>query len=116
MWFKNEEHKQNYEYLLVIYDGHDGHADSESISALYVLAAVGKSKVIDSLVSRGEIDFPKLLRVCRPWSSGEKAMVKLAASLFNQFNYKAIINDVFRPLDQSNTTMVLEALKLRYSH
>jgi hypothetical protein len=57
------------------------------------------------------IEFEKLKQVSRAWSSSEKALLKLAATLFNE---QAKVRDVFHHLDEDNCRVALQALEIRY--
>jgi len=54
------------------------------------------------------------MKAAGPWSSSEKALLRLAAALFNS-SWKADINDVFWSLDHDNVNLALEALKIRFA-
>jgi hypothetical protein len=60
------------------------------------------------------IDFPALFTTAEVWSSGEKALLKLAASLFSAGTWPANIQEIFYNLDVENTQVAFQALKIRY--
>ena len=109
MHFVSEAHRGRYETLS---DRAQAGDDREYQSALYVLAALDKD--LEQFVGYWKIDFPALKRASRQWSSGEKAMIKLAANLFNNTSWRANITDVFCPLGRDFTQVALEGLRLRY--
>lgn len=109
MHFVSEAHQERYETLSAQVQAGN---DREFQSALYVLAAVGKN--MQPFVSPGTIHFSKLMKAIKPWSSGEKALVKLAATLYNDTAWPVKIGDVFFSLDSANTKVALEGLRLRY--
>lgn len=110
MYFKNNEHK---ELFLALKNKAGQGNDCEYTSALYVLAALGK-RVAIYLGSDG-IDFMILLTdIAQVGSSSEQALTKLAASLFNDSTWHVPIGEIFRHLDEENTRVAIEALKIRY--
>lgn len=108
--FKDIHHQQKYQALL---SKAKGGSSTEYSAALYLLSALDHKDISDYVASY-EINFPSLLRVSRPWSTGEKALVKLASVVFNDTSFKANLGDVFRSLDEENTRVALEALRIRY--
>lgn len=86
------------------------------LAALFLLSApLLAGKRTEEYVGCGMIRFAELKQKMKPWSSSEKAFVKLAAALFNS-SWKADINDIFWSLDADNVNLALEALKIRFSH
>lgn len=108
MWFTDSKHEQVYT-LLREKAQEEG---KEYQAALYILAAL--QKPVEQFVSPHEIDFGTLLKAAGPWSSGEKALVKLAATLFNGFVWKFSLDNMFYCLDSGNFQIAMEALKIRY--
>lgn len=108
--FKGNDHQQKYQTLMAKTKGGNS---TEYSAALYLLSALDH-KDITGYVAPYEINFPALLRQSRPWSTGEKSLVKLASAVFNDTSFKANIGDVFRSLDEENTRVALEALRIRY--
>lgn len=108
MYFKDEEHRKEYEALLKKV----GVNERSTSAALYVLSATRKS--IQEYIQRAEIDFYALLEAAEIWSSGEIAMAKLAAALFCPVAWPVTVDDVFHSLDGENTKVALEALKMKY--
>jgi hypothetical protein len=109
MYFIDDVHKNRF---MVLKAKADQGNDCEYSSALYVLAALGKP--IEKYVQPGAIEFKKLKQVSRAWSSSEKAMLKLAATLFNNSTWSVRVADVFRHLDEENTRVALQGLEIRY--
>lgn len=109
MYFKSDEHKK---LFLALKDKAGQGDDCEYTAALYVLAALGKP--IEKYVQPGAIEFKKLKQVSRAWSSSEKALIKLAATLFNSSVWSVKVSDVFRHLDEENTRVALQGLEIRY--
>ncbi|KKM13039.1 hypothetical protein SY88_00265 [Clostridiales bacterium PH28_bin88] len=110
MWFKDTEHQNSYAELRE--RAGVASSDREYRAALYVLAALNKP--VEGYVFQRRIAFDALLKAARPWSSGEKALIRLAATLFNGHAWKAKVHDVFYILDPSNCQVALEALRIRY--
>jgi len=108
--FISEEHANTYQTLA--YKAQAGRS-SEFRAALYVLAAI-KYKDLRKYVEPEAINFVTLMKDCKPWSSSEKALVRLAATLFNAGSWPVPVGDIFYSLDESNTGVALEALKIRY--
>ncbi|MBS3885588.1 MAG: hypothetical protein KGZ56_00865 [Dethiobacter sp.] len=111
MWFKNQYHEDLYNCLLA---KAQVTRDCEYCSALYVLAATGKTNVV-SFVQRREIDFDGLKKAMKAWSHSEKGLVKLAATLFNSTVHSAKVDDVFQWLDEKNVRVAINALQIRYA-
>ena len=109
MYFKSKEHQEFFKSL-IMRAGQDN--DVEYSAALYVLAAIGKE--VSKYVLLGEIKFPALFRIAKVWSSSEKALLKLSATLFNAGTWSAKIGDVFYHLDNENSKVAIEAIKIRY--
>lgn len=109
MYFKNDVHKNR--FLVLKAKAEQGN-DCEYSSALYVLAALGKP--VEKHIQPGAIKFPQLKKASRAWSSSEKALIKLAATLFNYSSWPAKIGDIFYHLDEENTKVALQALEIRY--
>lgn len=109
MYFKDDKHK---ELFLALKQKAGQGNDCEYTAALYVLSALGKP--IEKYVQPGAIEFKKLKQVSRAWSSSERALIKLAATLFNAARSPAYIDEVFYSLDEENTRVALQGLELRY--
>jgi len=109
VYFKSKEHEKSFNGL-VIRAGQGN--DSEYTAAVYVLSALGKR--IEKYVLPGEIKYPALFRVAKVWSSSEKALLKLSATLFNAGAWSAKIGDTFHHLDAENREVAIEAIKIRY--
>jgi len=110
MWFKSDEHEKSFIELMKL--GRVSR-DRGYQAALYALAATGKN--VREYVSPGEIHFDELLGDAAPWSSGEKALVKLAATLFNSAAWPVTVQDIFYSLDKDNLRVAVEALMVRYA-
>jgi hypothetical protein len=98
VWFKDAKQERLYRALCDKAQVQAG--EREYLASLYVLAALDKP--VERFVLPREIDFPALVKQARPWSSGEKALVKLAATLFNSTFWKVSLHDVFCRLDSTN--------------
>ena len=111
MYFKNDEHQKLFTFL----KQKAGQGNNcEYTAAIYTLAALGKSASVIKYVLLGEIKFPALFKVAKVWSSSEKALLKLAASLFNASSWPVPVGDVFYHLDSNNSRVAIEAIKIRY--
>lgn len=111
MYFKNADHKSLLdEYQIQANTGND----REYGSALYLLAATGKP--LGKYIRKWNIDIRGIVTASSRWSSGEKALVKLAVNVFTDGGYKAQVNEIFRQLDSDNFRAALEGLAIRYGH
>ncbi len=109
MYWKNERHQERFKELQSKV-GVTG--DREYDSAIYLLAAIGKQ--LGDYVDRSAIKFDTLKKAARPWSSGEKALVNLAANLFTAGYFKADVFMVFQYLDEDLTRAAIQALQIRF--
>ncbi len=55
------------------------------------------------------IDKENLLQHSQKWSSGERALIDLALSLYSP-EHKINLRDIFQTLDQENTKQAIQAL------
>jgi hypothetical protein len=108
MYFKDKAHQKAYETLIKAEQVND----IKYCSAVYALAAIGEHT--KQYIRQGEIDFPALFETAEVWSPSEKALLKLAASLFNASIYPVKVDDVFRNLDKENFQAAIQAIKIRY--
>ena len=108
-FFKDEKHVKLYRnFRRMINDRNSEEYDS----AVYLLAAVGKT--IPASIFESGIDFPELFQIGEVWSSGEKALLRLAATLFSTGTWQADIGDIFYHLDPENCQVAIQALEIRY--
>ncbi|WP_041274661.1 hypothetical protein [Desulforamulus reducens] len=113
MKFKNEQHQNLFNKLLSKI-GTWATKDKEYCSACFALAATEKQNVFKYVDHEG-IDFDQLLKDSKLWSSGERALVKLAATLFNSQGFPLTVQEVFYSLDHENTQAALKAIGIRYN-
>lgn len=112
MDFLNITHMESFKELVKKAKARPG--EKELKAALFLLSSpLLAGKDTGRYVEEGTIRFSELVSKMGPWSSGERALVKLAAALFNSY-WKADVNEVFRSLDADNTRLALEALKIRF--
>jgi hypothetical protein len=111
LWFKNDRHRQ---LFVDLNDKMDHPKGMDSLACIYVLSAIGKDSVRKYIVESDRIAFDELLGVASPWSSSEKALLKLAAHLFNSI-WPANIDEVFYNLDYNNKRIALKAIQMRYN-
>lgn len=109
MKFKSKEHQDLFN---VVIEKVERGNDPEYSAAIYVLSAIGKD--VSKYVLSGEIKFPALFKVAEDWSSGEKALLKLSAALFNAEAWPVAIDDVFYYLDDENRRVAMRGLAIRY--
>jgi len=110
MYFKNADHKN----LFSEYQAQAGTGSNREYgSALYLLAATGKP--LGKYIRNWSIDIRGITTASRGWSSGEKALVKLAVNIFCDSG-KANVNEIFKRLDNDNLKVGLEGLAIRYGY
>ena len=107
--FVSPVHHEKYQALLARSQAYD---DREFQAAIYVLTAIPKD--IKDYIEPRKIYFSRLMKECKLWSSSEKALVRLAATLYNDSAWPVRVGDVFFHLDQTNTRVALEGLRIRY--
>ena len=109
MYFKSDDHKK---LFLALKQKAGQGDDCEYTAALYVLSTLGKP--ILKYIQPDGIEFSSLFNDSIAWSSSERALIKLAAALFNAARSPAYIDEVFYSLDEENTRVALQGLELRY--
>ena len=109
MYYKNDEHQKR---ALAMKSKAGQGNDCEYCSAIYVLAALDKS--VEKHVQLGGIKFLGLFKDAEVWSSSERSLLRLAATLFNASTWPVSVEDVFYSLDEENTRVALQALEIRY--
>lgn len=108
MEFLNEDHRSTFARLVEL----NGSPSARGAAALYLLARFGPRMA--RYVSRGEIAMDQLLEDAKPWSSGERAMVQLAAHLLTPWAWPCTVDEALSSLDASNFEVALEALRIAY--
>ncbi len=109
MYFKTVEHQKMFNSLLK--KAGQGN-DLEYTAAIYTLSAIGKD--VREYILSGEIKYPALFKVASVWSSGEKALLRLSATLFNASTWSVNIDDIFHHLDADNCRVAIQAIEIRY--
>ncbi|WP_288959428.1 hypothetical protein [uncultured Aminobacterium sp.] len=111
MYFKNDndEHK---DLFLTLKEKAGQGDDCEYTAALYVIAAIGKP--IRASILKSGINFSEWFKEAEIWSSSERSLLRLAATLFNASTWPVTIEDVFYSLDEDNVRVALQALEIRY--
>ncbi len=87
-------------------------SDPEYTAAIYTLSAIGKD--VREYIRPGEIEYPALFKVASVWSSGERALLKLSATLFNANMWPVNLDNIFYHLDADNCQVAIQAIKIRY--
>ena len=92
--------------------------DTERLALFYIIASnselyesieeIYNFKTRSILLSRNEENYSE-------WSSGAQALLKLAFHLYNPAICKYPINEIFKSLDQENTTTAIKAIRLKYN-
>lgn len=109
MYFKTADHQTAFNNLLE----KAGQVESrEYKAAVYALAAIGKD--ISGYILPGEIKYPAIFKEAEVWSSGEKALLRLSATLFDATLWKANLGDIFHHLDANNRQVAIQAIEIRY--
>jgi hypothetical protein len=109
MYFKTVEHQKMFNSLLK--KAGQGN-DLEYTAAIYTLSAIGKD--VREYILSGEIKYPAIFKEAEVWSSGEKALLRLSAALFNASLWKANLGDIFHHLDADNCRVAIQAIEIRY--
>ena len=107
-YFKTDKHREAYVDIVST-----GLIRNRRLAAAAYLLTV--FPVLSAYISEGRINFEKVLDRTIVWSSGEKALIKLAAHLYDPSRWSGNIDDVFYILDEDNTRVALEALRIMYS-
>jgi hypothetical protein len=110
MYFADLGHKRSYNQL----SERLTEDDKRLVATVYALSAIGKNEKISQYIHGHWIDPEGLLGEGSKWSTGEKALLALATNIYDS-NCPANVHDVFYCLDENNTKVALETLKLRYS-
>jgi hypothetical protein len=111
--FKHRRHEETFRAL---WQKAGQPTSPDRVAALYVLAATGKP--VDQYVAveyPDEIAFDQLFEAYGAWSSGEKALAKLAGHLFNAY-WPVTVDDALGNLDENNRQVAFEALRMRYPY
>lgn len=109
--YHDYEHMQNFKKFMAQAKAKE--SEAPWVAALFLLSTPLLAKKCAKYVKPRKIYFSELIEAAKPWSSSEKAIVKLASALFNS-SWKADINDIFWSLDLDNTDLALEAVRFRY--
>lgn len=90
--------------------------DRYSVAALFVLSAIGKEEPLGKCIKPRlrSIDFERIKETGQNWSNGEKAMVNLAACLFNGHIHDTPLDAALSPLDQEHMAIALQGIRIRY--
>ena len=122
--FLSKNHERTFRDLVYLFfDGSGAGETEEGVmrnnrevgAALYALAALqDKGGEVRHRVSQGEVAFPALLDASSAWSSGERALLRLAAHLFNDAEYVFSVSACLAYLDDANFEAAIHALRWRY--
>jgi len=102
MYFKSETHEGLFEQYRQLSQADN---DREYNSLCYLLAATGKP--LSKYFKPRNVAIRSIMAASNKWSSGEKALVKLAVNIFTDSG-KASCNEVFKKLDSENVRVALE--------
>lgn len=113
MWFRDQKHETSYKNLV---GGHGtGEKSSGYLSALYVLAALNKNGFQEAIYVPGRnLNFDLLLDAALAWDAADRALLRIAATLYNPCLWPTAIDDVFRHLNETDFETALQALRLKY--
>ena len=106
MFFRSEHHRQVYMDMADKVQNRN----IEYEAACYILSAIGKREML-SFMGNG-IDFATMDEEI-DLSSGERALLYIAANIFNP-HYNHCDMSMLGRLDESNLLVVLEAIRMRY--
>lgn len=108
MKFLSDDHQNAFAYLVEL----NGAPNPGGMAALYLLARFGTRMA--RYVSPGEIAMDELLEDSKPWSSGERALVRLAAHLLTPWAWSCTVDEALSSLDADHFEVALEALRIAY--
>ena len=115
VYFINKYHKSNYQRLLKI----NGPDKPEFNASAYILASIGilnnnegEIPVIEKCYLPNRIDYEALLAKLGN-NPSDRALIKLAANLFDSNNY-ANVNLIFTPMDDVYQAVAYQALLLQF--
>ena len=111
MNFLSEYHKQTFEEFSFLAQAKP--REKEYRAALYLLSSPLLARRTKKYIEPRGIRFEDLKETAKPWSSSERALLSLAGNLFNG-SWPADINEVFWNLDQGNTEIAIQAIRLRF--
>lgn len=122
--FLSENHERVFRDLVYLFfDGSEAGETEEDVMrnnrevgpALYVLAALGyKGEEVRRQLGRGRAAFAALLEASDAWSSGEQALLRLAAHLYNHAEYSFPLLACLADLDEQNFEAAVHALRWRF--
>lgn len=115
VYFINKYHKSNYQRLLKI----NGPDKTEFNASAYILASIGilhdnegKITTIEKHYLPNRIDYEALLSKLGN-NPSDRALIKLAANLFDSNNY-ANVSQIFSSMDDIYQAVAYQALLLQY--
>lgn len=108
MEFLSDSHENTFLDLMAL----NGSPSSRGMAALYLLALLGSGMA--RYISPSEIAMDKLLEDSKPWSSGERALVRLAAHLLTPWAWPCTVDEALSSLDANNFDAALEAMRIAY--
>ena len=122
--FLSENHERVFRDLVYLFfDGSEAGETEEDVMrnnrevgpALYVLAALRyKGEEVRRQLGRGRVAFAVLIEGGAAWSSGEQALLRLAAHLFNHTEYPFPLLACLADLDEQNFEAAVHALRWRF--
>lgn len=118
MYFKTDFHEELFYRFLAKLNAND----KDYVAFAYVASATLKVRIINALEDH-RIKSDVLEELSNFWSSSEKTMLEAAWQLFSGRNFfydgdepiYTTIAILFRNLDNENSRIMLEAMKMRYS-
>lgn len=115
MYFKDDVHKSQTEFLLQKFGLPDVYSNVEYGSFAYLVGAVYKAKdVVKCFDEFNSIDTERFNKVISVYSSSEKSMLNFALQCFNKSLSDITIADTFWSLDDVNTDILKKAIDIRY--
>lgn len=122
--FLSQNHEQAFRDLVYLFfDGSEAGETEEDVMrnnrevgpALYVLAVLRyKGEEVRRQLGRGRAAFATLLEASAGWSSGEQALLRLAAHLYNHTEYPFPLLTCLADLDEQNFEAAVHALRWRF--
>lgn len=115
VYFINKYHKSNYQRLLKI----SGPNQPEFNTSAYILASIGimnnnegEIATVEKYYQPTRVDYDGLLTKLGN-NPSDRALIKLAANLFDSSNY-ANVNQIFSPMDDIYQAVAYQALLLQF--
>ena len=112
LYWKSEQHKEDYEKLMDKLDANPRDRYRKSFS--YLVSATGKAEYLLKHVDMIGVASKFIKEEIEPYSPSERNMILFALQLFNNDMSDIILPDVVLSLDSENYKCVIQAIHIRY--